>query len=625
LLQWGAPFLGLLVGLGGVACTEGGTVVVVRAPGAKVYSDARGGESATMIPFGGLVTVERRRMPWQDAASVRWRMVASPEKYVDARDTEPHPLPSRAMYVLRSHVAPLAEPSNSARNARSALKLGAPVEVMTYPGWPEGWVAVAEQSHPRGFVRSDDVGAEPPRADGAVARAASLVREGAVEEARAALEDALALEPAQADARAFLAALVATSDPKLAAEYARDLPPRPWPEVPTTPAVVGTGPAFVGVTVARLRQEPSPDARLVRNLPINTAVDVLEVRGDWARVRVTPPAGVALVVSLVGEDPPAPLVPQVEGHMALRLLAAAAQDGAALQEQARAAQAEGNWDRAFILAERALAVQPASLLAHGLLRDSALQGKRYVQALTPRPAAGVEAPGARAVSAEALLGCRGDLAAAETVSVPVADLSPTLDKVPPHACLAPPDALGPCPPTEALWECSEEEEPGSCESMAREFGALNDRKRTEHDRAMTRHAARLASIAARLPSGPVARFRAQSLSALAPGEGTLFLYGYDVTPAGECTRVSQAPRQTVLVKELGLDAAVKTPVDPVTLVVRVPGYANWVVGLLRAASHAAAEAAVRALPVPLIPDVGQEVARVETHGPLLECFPCEGY
>ena len=364
-----------------------------------------------------------------------------------------------------------------------------------------------------------------------------------------------------------------------AAEVGEKIPPKA-PALPAAAAWVAAGKtAYVGASSLYLRKSASAAAPAMVRLFINTPVEVLEVQGEWARVRWagSPAAAHVLFVDPFGVDKVStPQPPRAassrgptEGWLAAGFLEPAPLDAAALKaEAARLAQA-GKSDEAATLLERAVALSPEDRDALRALVEAALAAKRWTAAaLAGSALAGPGRPIAPSLEVESLdlaYGCRGDLAKAVVLAPSPADLK--AGRAPADACAVNVEAFGPCEP---------------CKIEKEEDKVRFAKEQREYAKSAPAFEARRAALDRLYPPRPMLHLRLRNRQAASPlAAARLFVYTADAIGACESLGPVEPLKGLMLVE---LKSPPLGPQEAVELWIRAPQYAGRHYGVLGEAS-----------------------------------------
>jgi len=425
----------------------------------------------------------------------------------------------------------------------------------------------------QGYVRTTDLQGSPPKYDDVIRTARTWLGEAELARAELEAERAHAMQPKEREPLALLLALFnaqrRVDDARRANDQLRALGDAPAAPPPAAmDARAGADPQqgetwFVGGTTLRMRLKPSADAKILAELPINTAVEVQSVKGDWAQVTWERQA-VAEELSLDGDpapqaDPPAP----VKGYVAQAYLVHDQVDKAWTLARADEAWSRKEVPEAERQLARATALDPVDRPLELRLAKVAIEARDYPVAASAAVAAAELAAGAAEPLAELKLAyrCRGERSRAEWM-----DDSTTVKNMPADACIESlqEEACQPC-------DCSSADDDPEASEDSRDKGPDPvDEWRAQESRRQQQQA----DIDASFPSGSWLRVKVTGPARATP-EGRIVVYELDSgerNDNGECS----AEQVTVTAVDAG-------PVPPqgkdVTIWVRVPSFAGPAYGV----------------------------------------------
>ena len=382
-----------------------------------------------------------------------------------------------------------------------------------------------------GYVRDVEVDAEKATAPAARVAMNAAMGRGDLASAREEAERLLALEATALDAFSVLTAVHEAwgDDAGLAALRARGeklrLPaPTPTPDaVPeAAPKLAAGDTVFVAATTLLLQRGPKVKGPPVAELPINTPVDVLEVSGEWLRVRANPMIDEFLVVDLSQKDgaPPEPRGAPVRsgdviGFARPRFLSTTALSFETLLADAKRFEEAGNLPDAVRRLERAAAVRSDAEILHRLTAMAARAGLYGIAARTAARVSPPSNPPANAGSGEDETGSEEegaavvasvDLIAFGCTSAPIApavvEFSETIltSEFPSDVCVQslPPYPCGPCEHHFTDFEGTDAER-GAAEAQAGEADDVDWR------RELAEREDQIGKLRKVFPSGPWAR------------------------------------------------------------------------------------------------------------------------
>ena len=311
-----------------------------------------------------------------------------------------------------------------------------------------------------GFVRSVDVRALVPRYEEIFETSRRALGDADLKLTETEAERAHALRPREREPLALLLALYNEMQRPDDARRASDLlkPMGSSPPVAPVNAEERTGAApraeehwFIGATRLRLRQKPSPDAKVLAELGINAEVQVLSLQGEWAEVSWDRPTVIQELNLEQASQLQEPQVEQVRGFVAQAYLAREmVNKGWTL---AKAAEAEKRSEGAELERQlaRASAIDPVDRPLQLRLAKAAVAMRDYPVAAGAAVAANELAAGAAEPLVELKLAyrCRGDRNRAEWVND-----STSVEHMPEDACIGSmePAECAPCDCSSADYE-----------------------------------------------------------------------------------------------------------------------------------------------------------------------------
>ncbi|HZN95631.1 MAG TPA: serine/threonine-protein kinase, partial [Myxococcales bacterium] len=330
-----------------------------------------------------------------------------------------------------------------------------------------------------GFVRAGDVRTTAPVYEAVFESSRHALGEAKLADAEAEAGRAHALRPGEREPLALLLALFDAEQRPDDARRANDLLKAlgPPPAAPPARAEIRTGPEplpgerwFTGASLLRLRKKPSPDARVLAELSINSEVKVVLAKGDWAEVTWTR-EGVAQDLTLGQlQDPEELAAEEVQGFVAQAYLVKEKVDQEWTLAKAADAEKQGDAVEAERQLARAAAIDPVNHPFQLRLAKAAVAVRDYQVAAGAAVAASELSRGAAEPLVEMKLAyrCRGDRNRAEWI-----DDSASVKNMPEDACI---ESLAQeeCEPCDCGTRRSPEEEDPLEEHRRRE-GARRDK------------------------------------------------------------------------------------------------------------------------------------------------------
>jgi len=316
---------------------------------------------------------------------------------------------------------------------------------------PAGLAGVIADGKLVAWVPAADLRDTPVTAAELLSEAFASVLAGNTADAVARAREATQLEPDDVSARRLLAVVTEFVDGKeqgyIDPVSAQD--PEATGPAPLEPPRASERAHVAGVAV-RLHSKPATTGKVSVLLPFGTAVEVISVDGDWARVKVKAPtfpvAGMVETKAMAPADggtaavvPTRALARVVtrEGFVQVSALEkrwrddAAAQGQDTLQRAAEAFEQKAFMD-ASVLADRAAAL---GMNASRVVVDASLRAGRFANALNATPFLQTETPpGLVLDGVNIAFGCRGALERAELVEHPLAAWADRRLQVPADAC-----------------------------------------------------------------------------------------------------------------------------------------------------------------------------------------------
>lgn len=357
-------------------------------------------------------STELRRIVFA-AAIILFGCPAEPAKQqAPASVAEPKRLASTRMWVAAASTVEYREPKITNRGIGRHV-IGDPIDVSTSPVSGR-FAARVVDGRIVGYVLQSALRGRPPNAKDILDEAARALANRNLRGTEELAYQAHAAGPDNHDAARLFSAFGIARGEDAAWKIRRGRPKVPWPTLAVGAAAASSTTAYVAASGLRVRTEPKPRARSIETLPITTPVHVLEIRQDWARVRIdTPPMALDPVhlgqfdglKSTRGLESSAVTWPPREGWVAVAYLDRLAPNATKIAEKAHA---ESDPDLKTVLYERALAIDPSIDLARSLF-DAAVAAHRWDTAMRAHAIEQMLAHSPQPVEIEVdrILGCSG--------------------------------------------------------------------------------------------------------------------------------------------------------------------------------------------------------------------------
>jgi len=423
------------------------------------------------------------------AAGTVWKLRAPPPAPAEAAISGPAAPPATEavrVWAWEPKVQLFEAANTSSALAGQAFAAG--TELMVDRPLDCGLPFVKVLSPRHGYARTGDLRDAPPRYDDVMQAARTMLGDAEVARAEAEAERAHAVRPLEREPLALLLALFnaqrRVDDARRAGDLLRALGDAPSsPPAPSMDLRPGADPKageswFIGGTTLRMRQKPSADAKILAELPINTEVVVVGLKGDWAEVEWERQT-IAEELRLDGVRQPEALPPApVQGFVAQAYLVREKVDKAWTLAKADDAMSRKELPEAERHLARASAVDPVDRSLQLRLAKAGVEARDYPVAASAAVAAVELAGGAAEPLVEIRLAyrCRGDRSRAEWT-----DDSADPEHVQDDACV---ESLTParCEPCECRgegdegessvveeWRKEEEERRGRQDMIDRDF------------------------------------------------------------------------------------------------------------------------------------------------------------
>lgn len=422
-----------------------------------------------------------------------------------------------------------------------------------------------------GYVKATDVRTVPPDYDRLMETARTALGEARLPDVETEGERARALRPKEREPLSLLSALYNAEnrpdDARRIEGFLSELGPAPAPPPSKVEPRTGPPPApgerwFVGASSLRMRKKPSVDARVVAEFPINTELEIVSVKDEWAQVKWTSTAPSTLEFSFDGASQAQTTERVFEGYVAQAYLVHDKLDKEWTVAKVDVAQKANDREEMVRQLARAAAIDPVDRPLQLQLAKVAVATRDYPIAARAAVAATELARGASEPLVELKLAyrCRGQRARAEWIA-------DTIDPshAPEDACI---ETLTPaeCPPCDC----------GSADTEA----ASDDQNVPDpwqgYRQNEDKRASRLDSLNAAFPEGAWLRVRITGPSRPSPDAPRVIVYSLalDVEKNEEqvCQQVTPTVKaiDTVPVPAAGQD---------VTLWIQVPSYEGTFYGV----------------------------------------------
>jgi hypothetical protein len=393
---------------------------------------------AEKLPLGARVTVHGPR-PWEDKA---WHRIVlkSGTRWTKLEGLVPYPLRGETRFVRLEELPVHATREPSGRVVET-LKLGQELQLMAVepPGNPE-YRGIINAGLPLGYVDGFGLGPEKPTTRNLLATAHEYLKQGDLKRTLPLARAAVAMAEGGGRGGALVEALnQAEQAPASLTEELIGFGEKAHGENPPTQGSVG----YVIPYRAQLREGPDLRDAVVTLLPVNAAVEVLDIQGEWAKVALIAKQMPWMSVDL-GD------LAQVQGGRTMEL--SAAKKGARAQgyllltslqskrlspaehlAKINALSREEHEEQRLELLKRALVIAKPNEVAQvaPVLIDEAFQSERYrlavaaaVRMKEPERPQGTTGQGWKIETVTSLYGCSGPPLEAQIEQI---DFSPTSD------------------------------------------------------------------------------------------------------------------------------------------------------------------------------------------------------
>jgi len=234
---------------------------------------------AEKLPLGARVTVHGPR-PWEDEA---WHRIVlkSGTRWTRLAGLAPFPLRGETRFV-RVGELPVHASRDAAAPVVDKLKLGQEVQLLAVepPGAPE-YRGIISRGLPKGYVDGFGLGEQKPTTAKLLETVRDYLKQGDLEHARPLARAASTMAEGTGRSGALVEALnQVESEPSALAEELISFGDKAYGESPPAKGAVG----YVVPYRAQLREGPDLRDPVITLLPVNAAVEVLEIKGQWAHV-----------------------------------------------------------------------------------------------------------------------------------------------------------------------------------------------------------------------------------------------------------------------------------------------------------------------------------------------------
>jgi hypothetical protein len=336
------------------------------------------------LPLGARVTVHDPR-PWEDKA---WHRVVlkSGTRWTRLEGLAPYPLRGEPRFVRVEELSVHATRDGAARVV-DKLKLGQEVQLLAVepPGAPE-YRGVISGGVPKGYVDGFGLGAEKPTTANLLESSRDFLKQGDAGHAKALARAASTLAEGTGRSGALVQALnQLESEPAALTEELTSFGDKAYSENPPAKGAVG----YVVPYRAQLREGPDVRDSVVTLLPVDGAVEVLDIQGLWAKVALiakqTPWMSVDLgdMAELQGGKPvelsAAQRGARARGYVQLSSLQSKRLSAAEHLAKAKTLTSEEQEEQRLELLRRALVIAQPGEVAQvvPVLIDEAFQSERY--------------------------------------------------------------------------------------------------------------------------------------------------------------------------------------------------------------------------------------------------------
>jgi hypothetical protein len=231
------------------------------------------------LPLGARVTVHGPR-PWEDEA---WHRIVlkSGTRWTRLDGLRPYPLRGETRFVRVEELLVLATRDASGRVV-DKLKLGQELQLMAEE--PEGtqeYRGIIRNGLPLGYVDGFGLGAEKPTTRNLLEATNEYLKKGDLERSKVLARAASAMAEGTGRSGALVEAIEqAQTTPSVLTEELTGFGEKAHADLPPAKGSVG----YVIPYRAQLREGPDLRDAIVTLLPVNAAVEVVDIQGPWAQV-----------------------------------------------------------------------------------------------------------------------------------------------------------------------------------------------------------------------------------------------------------------------------------------------------------------------------------------------------
>lgn len=384
-LSWIRAMAWALALLLGGACGSSQEMTVTQ-DNLELRSEARDdADVAERLPLGARVQVHSPRF-WEDAAWYRIESKGS-TRWTKLDGLAPYPLRGETRYV-RLEELPVHVTRDASGRVVETLKLGAEVQLLAQdpPGAAE-YHGVIQGGSLRGYVDEFGLSAEKPLTRNLLEASSEYLKKGDFERAKPLAKAALAMAEGNGRSGALVEAItVAETEPGTLGRELIDFTEKAVTEA--APPAKGTQ-GYVIPYRASVREGPDDRDAIVTMLPVNAAVEVLNIQGPWAHVALVAKKTPWMAVNLgdlakIDAGETAAISPEQRGHssrgyMRLSMLQAKRLSATEHLAQVKALSQEEHGAERLEVLKRALVIaepQEVPQVAPALI-DEAFHGERY--------------------------------------------------------------------------------------------------------------------------------------------------------------------------------------------------------------------------------------------------------
>ncbi|HEX8701645.1 MAG TPA: SH3 domain-containing protein, partial [Myxococcaceae bacterium] len=374
------------------------------------------------LPLGARVTVHGPR-PWEDEA---WHRIVlkSGTRWTRLEGLAPFPLRGETRFVRVEELSVHATRDGTAR-AVDKLKLGQELQLLAVepPGAPE-YRGIIMGGMPKGFVDGFGLGTEKPTTANLLEASREYLKQGNLEHAKPLARAASTMAEGTGRSGALVEALnQVESEPAALTEELISFGDKAYGENPPAKGAVGY------IVPYRVQVREGPDLRdpVITLLPVNGAVEVLDIQGPWVKVapiaKQTPWMSVDLgdLAKIQGgktaELSAAQRGARTRGYVQLTSLQSKRLSATEHLAKAKALSGEEHEEQRLEMLKRALVIAQPNEVAQvvPVLIDEAFQSERYRLAVAAavrmkepeRQQAGPAGQGWKIETVTSLYGCSG--------------------------------------------------------------------------------------------------------------------------------------------------------------------------------------------------------------------------